>query len=152
MITNLILDVTKSYLFLSFKVVYLEQSNRWIFRIRNYHLLKFKFLPNIWCHFIYSNVAIWKLLRKKYLNENFKAIADWDRPESKLKFMKNMQNWENLIYPIFFDPISNRYYIKQNPVTPSEFVITRVHCTKYFFQIAHQLLPLCMDAPWQNSE
>ena len=31
----------------------------------------------------------------------------------------------------FFDPLSNDYCIIQNPVARSDFVITRVHCTKH---------------------
>ena len=51
----------------------------------------------------------------------------------------------------FFNPLPNRYYIKQNPVAPSEFPITRVHCTKYIFfrytsAISHLYGYICMTA------
>ena len=35
--------------------------------------------------------------------------------------------------PHFFDLPLHHYYIKQNPVAPSEFAIIRGHCTKYIF-------------------
>ena len=47
------------------------------------------------------------------------------------QYKKNMQNWGNVNFLILSTHF--RYFNKQNPVVPSEFVITRVHCTKNNF-------------------
>ena len=95
----------------------------------NSHVPKFEFSLNIWWDFIYSTVVIWQPQREKDLIENFKAITDWDRLESKHSVRK-IYKIEKSQLPYFFGPISNRYYIKQNLVAPSELVVTKFHCTK----------------------
>ena len=39
--------------------------------------------------------------------------------------------------PYFFNSFLNRYHIKKDLVAPSEFVITRIHCTKDIFYRKH---------------
>ena len=46
----------------------------------------------------------------------------WNRVQSIYSIRKININ----ILPCVCDPLPNPYYIKQNPVVPSEFVITRV--------------------------
>lgn len=59
-------------------------------------------------------------------------ITDLGLAAKQTPYKESIQNWENLIF-IFFDPLLNRYYIKQNTVATSEFIITRAHCTKEIF-------------------
>ena len=82
--------------------------------------------------FIYSAAAMWQSQREKDLKENFKAISDWDRLESKGTIRKIYKIEKNLT-SLFFQPFSNSFSIKQNPAPPLEFVITRIHCTKDIF-------------------
>ena len=63
------------------------------------------------------------------LNKNFKAITDVGSGAKHTQYKKNIQNLEFFNFLIFFF----YYYIKQDLVDLSEFVVTRVHCTKYFF-------------------
>ena len=80
--------------------------------------------------FDHYNIATYKV---KGFNENFKAVKDWDQVESKHSIRK-INKIEKTLTLLIFDTLLNRYYVKQNPVTPSEFVLTKFYCSKAIFQ------------------